>query len=53
MQEYEHASDEAQQVADPAPLTPLVMQPSTWTSLWALAALGYLMFARKSFSRLG
>lgn len=48
-----YASDEARNVSDPAPVLPLLAQPSTWASLWVLLALGWLMFARKTFSRLG
>lgn len=48
-----YPTDEAQQDSNPAPRAALLQQPSTWTGIWVLAALGWLMFARGSFRRLG
>lgn len=44
-------SDEAR--STPAPRAALLAQPSTWTGLWVILAMAWLIFARGSFRKLG
>lgn len=45
-------SDEAAEQSAP-PVKSGGLPPSTWTAVWVAGALAYLVFARRSFARLG